>query len=61
MSAEVAIQLAYQGISVFLGLLGQMRDETFDLLAARFAQRLHAAKISRVRLNQTRIELVLPD
>jgi hypothetical protein len=34
----IAVQLAEQGIAVFLGPIGQMGDEGFDLLASGFAK-----------------------
>ena len=33
LAAEIAVELAEQGIAVFLGPIGQMGDEVFDLLA----------------------------
>src|SRR5690242_2520515 len=48
----IAIELAKQGISVFLDPLGQMCDKAFDLLPGSFAQRLSSTEISGVRFHQ---------
>src|SRR5436309_13095418 len=56
---QVAIELAEQGIAVFLGPVGQVRDEILDLLPGRFAQSLGAAEVRGVGLHQSRIELML--
>jgi len=57
--AEIAVELAEQGIAVFLGPIGQVRDEVLHLLAGSFAQALDAAEVRRVGLDQSGIELML--
>ena len=59
LSAEIAVELAEQGIAVFLSPVGQVGDEVFDLLASGLAQCLDAAEIGRVRLDQGGVELML--
>jgi hypothetical protein len=53
--------LAEQGVAVFLGPVGQVGDEVFDLLTGRITQFLSPTEIDRVRLDQARIELMLAD
>src|SRR6202035_3608719 len=57
----VAVELAEQGIAIFLGPVGQVSDESFNLLTGRFAEGFGAAKINGVLLDQARVELVLAD
>ena len=59
--AEIAVELAEQGIAVLLGPVGQVRDEVFHLLAGGIAKRLDPAEIGRIRLDQVGIELMLAD
>ena len=59
--AGVAVELADQGIAVFLCGLGQVLDEALDLLAVRIPERRSAAEIDGVGLDQLGIELVLAD
>ncbi len=54
----IAVELAEQGIAVFLGPVGQVSDEGLDLFPGGFAEALGAAEIDRVRLDQVGIELV---
>ncbi len=48
---HVAVQLAEQGIAVFLGPVGKVLDEVLNLLAGRFAESLDPAEIHGVRLH----------
>ena len=57
----IAVELAEQGIAVFLGPVGQVGDEGFDLFAGGFAEGFGAAEIDGVGLDQVGIELVLAD
>ena len=57
----IAVELAEQGIAVFLGPVGQVGDEVFDLLTSRFAEGFGAAEIDGIGLDQVGIELVLAD
>ena len=51
--------MAEQGIAVFLGPVGQVRDETLDLLAGGLAEGLGAAEVDGVGLDEVGIELGL--
>jgi hypothetical protein len=53
--------LAEQCVPVFLGSVGQVRDEAFYLLEGGFAESLGAAEIDGVGLDQVGIELMLAD
>src|SRR5207302_7845728 len=57
--AEIAVELAEQGIAVLLRPLSQLSDEVLNLLASGVAQSLGPAKISRIGLDQVGIELML--
>jgi hypothetical protein len=57
--ARIAVELAEQSVAIFLGPVGQVRDEVLDLFAGGFAQGLHAAEIGGVGLDQVGIELML--
>ncbi len=57
----IAVELAEQGVAVFLGPVGQVRDEAFDLFAGGFAEGFGAAEIDGVGLDEVGIELVLAD
>jgi hypothetical protein len=48
----IAIELAEQGIAVFLGPVGQVDDERFNLLTGRFAEGFGAAEVDGIGLNQ---------
>ena len=56
---RIAVELAEQGIAVFLGPVGQMLHEVFDLVAGGFAKGLYSAEISRVGFDQVGIEFML--
>ena len=58
---RVAVELAEQGITVFLGPVGQVSDKGLDLLAGRFAEGFGTAEIDRIGLHQVGIELMLAD
>jgi len=49
--AEIAVELAEQGVAVFLGPVGQVNDKILDLLARCLAQGLDSAEIGCVRLD----------
>jgi hypothetical protein len=53
--------LAEQGIAVFLGPVGQLLDEVFDLLATGVSESLGATEVDGVGLHKSRVELVLAD
>ena len=57
----IAVELAEQGIAVFLGPVRQVRDEGFYLFTGSIAKRLDAAEVCRIRLDQVGIELMLTD
>ena len=57
----IAVELAEQGVAVFLGPVGQVRDKTFDLFAGGLAEGFGAAEIDGVGLDEVGIELVLAD
>jgi len=57
----IAVQLAKQGVAVFLGPLRQMSHKAFHLLAGGFRESLSAAEIDGVGLDEVGIELVLAD
>jgi hypothetical protein len=59
--SRIAVELAEQRVTVFLGPVGQVGDEAFDLLAGGFAEGLGAAEIDGVGLHEVGIELVLAD
>jgi hypothetical protein len=59
--AEVAVELAEQGIAVFFGPVGQLLDEGFHLFAGGIAKRLDATEVGGVGLDQVGIELTLAD
>src|SRR2546425_205697 len=61
LAAQVAVELAEEGIPVFLGPVGQVRDEVPDLLAGSFAQGLGPAEVGGVGLDQIGVELMLAD
>jgi hypothetical protein len=61
LAPQIAVELAEQRIAVFLGSVGQVRYEAFDLLAGGFAESLGAAEIDGVGLHQVGVELVLAD
>ena len=61
LAAEVAVELAEQGIAVFLGPVGEVGEERFDLFARGFAEALGPTEIDRVGLDQVGIELMLAD
>src|SRR5207253_9442348 len=58
---HIAVELAEQGISVFLRPIGQMLDEILNLLPSCFAQGLRPAEVSRIGLDQSGIKLMLAD
>jgi hypothetical protein len=57
----IAVELAEQGIAVFLGPVGQMGDKAFDLFTRSLAESFGAAEIDRVRLHLVGIKLMLAD
>jgi len=59
--AEIAVELAKQGITVFLSPVSQLDDEGFHLFAGSIAKSFHAAEIGGVSLDQIGIELKLAD
>ena len=58
---QIAVELANQGVLVLGGPVGDVVNEVFDLLPAGLFEGLYPAEIDSVRLNQDRIELMLPD
>jgi hypothetical protein len=59
--AQIAVELANQGVFVFGGPVRDMVDEVLDLLPAGLFQGLHPAVIDGVGLDQDGIELMLAD
>ena len=59
--AEIAVELAEQGIAIFFCPIGEVSNEAFDLLTGGFAEGFGAAEIDGVGLDQVGIELMLPD
>src|SRR4029077_15140965 len=57
----ITIELAEQGIAVFLGPVGQVGDEGLDLLTGSFAEGFGAAEVDGVGLDEVGIELMLAD
>src|SRR5579864_7189584 len=57
----IAIELAEQGIAVFFSPICKVRDEVFHLLASSIAKSLDSAEVGRIRLDQSGVELVLPN
>ncbi len=57
--ARIAVELAEQGIAIFLGPIGQFLDEVLNLLAGGFSKGLGATVVDGVCLDQFGIELVL--
>jgi len=53
--------LAEQGIAVLFSPVSEVYYEVLDLLASGIAQSLYATELSRVALDQVRIELMLAD
>ena len=51
-SAGIAVQLAEQGIAIFFGPVGQVRDEVFHLFTGGIAKSLHAAEIGGIALTR---------
>ena len=61
LAAEIAVELAEQSVAVFLGPVGQVGDEGFDLFAGGLTEGFGAAEVYSVRLHEIGIELVLAD
>src|SRR5229473_67607 len=61
MGTQITVQLAEQGIAIFLCPVGEVDDEVLDLLAGSFAQRLGSTEVHGIRLHQIWIQLMLPD
>jgi hypothetical protein len=59
--AEIAVQLAEQGISVFLCAVGDMCHEALNLLSLSIAESRGSTKVDGVCLHKNRIELMLSD
>src|SRR5207248_8744196 len=57
----IAVELAEQGIAVFLGPIMEMLDKVLNLLTGCFPQGFDPAKINSIGLHQVGIELVLAD
>ena len=57
--AEIAVELAQQGITILLRPIGQVRDEVFDLLASGFTKSFDPTEVGRIRLDQGGVELML--
>ena len=47
----IAVELAEQGVAIFLCPIGQVGDEVFNLVTGGIAKGLHAAKICRIGLD----------
>jgi hypothetical protein len=58
---HVAVELAEEGIAVFLGPVGQLLDEVLNLFPAGLSKRLCATEVDGIGLYQFWIELVLTD
>ena len=58
---RIAIELAEQGIAVFVGPVGKLLDEVLNLFPAGLSKRLRAAEIDGIGLDQFGVELVLAD
>src|SRR5439155_26549194 len=58
---QITVQLAEQGIAVFLGPVTEMGNEVLDLLAGSLTQSFDSAKIRGITLHQIRVELMLAD
>ncbi len=58
---RVGIELAKQTISVTFGPVGQLLDEVLNLFPAGLSERLRAAEVDGVGLDQFGVELVLAD
>src|SRR6266550_4239252 len=56
---QIAVELAEQGIAVFLDPIRQMNYKSFDLLTLRFTQSFDSAIIRGVGLHQVGIEPML--
>jgi hypothetical protein len=54
----LAVEPAEQGIAVFLGPVGQVDDERFNLLSGGFAEGFGSAEIDRIGLDEVGVELV---
>ena len=51
--------MAEQGIAILLGPVGEVLDEVLDPFTGGLPKCFHPAEVSRVRLDEVRIELVL--
>ena len=51
---EIAVELAEQRIAIFLGPVGQLLDEVLDLFPAGLSERLRAAEVDGVGLDEVR-------
>src|SRR3954447_19703015 len=58
---NITIELTAECVAIFVSPIGKMIDETLNLISRSVAQRLHAAKIGGVRLDEVGIELMLAD
>src|ERR1017187_8281391 len=58
---RVAVELAEQAITIFLGRLGKLLHETFDLLASGVFEGFGTAEIDSIGFHQFGIEFVLAD
>jgi hypothetical protein len=59
--AEIAVELAEQGITIFLRPSGKLIDESFNLLPSGILEGFDTAEISRVGLHEVWVKLMLPD